>query len=193
MGCIAVVQVQKVRRAVTRFKYREIFLTEIRVAGFAGIKGKEEGEIRVVGIQQVEIAKVKSVISWNRGEEGVEQVKPFVVKLGVMYAENFVELCGGAFDGCKIAVVQDDTQGKLAEVVAVKFNLLKAFAKFPHLRFPGIVEEHILRAGVVQIHLTHEGSLGVVKMAALGLDVAAGLARRFFPPFGHDVIVGGNT
>ena len=193
MGGIAVMQIQKVRRAVTGFEHGEIFLAEMRVSRFPGMQGKEKRKVGVVRVEEIEIAKVEGVVAGNGGEKRIQQVVAFVVELGVVNAEDFVELRGGAFHRGKIEVVQDDTQGKLAEVVAVQFDLLDALAELAHLRFLGIVEQHILRCCIVQIDLAHERPLGVVKVAAFGLDGAAGLAGFFFLPFGHDVIVGANV
>src|ERR1700722_3558221 len=122
----------------------------MRVARFAGVQCKKKGKVCVVGVQQIQVAKVEGLISWDCGEKRVEQVKPFVVKLGIVDTENFVEVRGGTFDRSKIAVVQDDTQGKLAKVVAVEFDFLDALAQLPHLRFLRIVEEQVLRASVIQ-------------------------------------------
>ena len=72
----------------------------------------------------------------------------------------------------------------------MQLDLLDAFAELPDLGFLGIVEEHVLRGGVVQIDLADERTLGVVKVAALGLDGPARLAGIFFLPLGDDVVVG---
>ena len=53
----------------------------------------------------------------------------------------------------------------------------------------GIVEEHVLRRSVVEADLTGERALGVVEMAALGLNDPAHLAGIFLFPLGHHVIV----
>jgi hypothetical protein len=79
------------------------------------------------------------VVPGYGGEKAVEQVKAFIVELGVMHAENFVELRGGAFYGREIRVVQDDTQGKLSEVVAVDFDFFDALTELAHQRFLGVV------------------------------------------------------
>src|SRR6266404_6027216 len=46
-----------------------------------------------------------------------------------------------------------------------------------------------MRRGVVEIHLTDERMLRIVKVPALGLNHPPGLARIFFLPFGHNVVV----
>src|SRR5258705_4646644 len=154
---------------------------------------EKKGKVRVVGIEQIQIAKVEGVIPGNSSEKGVEQVKPFVIKLRIVNTKNFVEVCGGTFHRGKIAVVKDDSQRKLPEVVAMEFELLDALAKLLHLGFLRIIKKQILRTAVVQTHLAHKRSLGVVKMPALGLDVAAGFAGLFFLPFRHDVVIGGDA
>jgi hypothetical protein len=53
MGRVAVVQVQKVRRAVSRFEHGQIFLSEVGVACLPGIQREEKRKVGVVGIKQV--------------------------------------------------------------------------------------------------------------------------------------------
>src|SRR5882762_3735776 len=46
-----------------------------------------------------------------------------------------------------------------------------------------------MRRRVVEIHLTDERMLGIVKVPSLGLNHPSGFARIFFLPFGHNVVV----
>ena len=62
-------------------------------------------------------------------------------------------------------------------------------SEFPHLGFFRVVGQNVLLRGVVQIDLAEERVLGVVEVAALGLDRPSRLARIFLFPFGDDVIV----
>ena len=71
----------------------------------------------------------------------------------------------------------------------MQLDLLNAFPEFPDLGFLGIVEKHVLCGRVVETDLAREGTLGVVEVAALGLDDPAHLAGIFLFPLRHDVIV----
>ena len=154
------------------------------------MEGEEKGKVGVVGVEQIQGPEVESVVAGNCREECVQKVVFFFVELGVVNTEDFVELGARPVHLGQVQVVDDDGERKLAEVVAVEFDLLDALAEFPNLGFFRIVEQHILRRRVVQVDLAEERALGVVKVAALGLDDPAGLAGIFFLPFGHDVIVG---
>ena len=72
----------------------------------------------------------------------------------------------------------------------MQFDLLDAFPEFPDLRLLRIVKERVLGGSVVQVDLAEERTLGVMEVAALGLDVPPGLAGIFFLPFGDNVVVG---
>ena len=181
---IAVMKVQEVRCVVVGLQDREILLPEMAIARLATVKGEEKREIRVVGVEQIQGTQVEDVIAGNRREKSVQEVVFFFVELGVMDAEDFVEVGAGAVHLGQIEVVNHDGQRKLAEVIPVQLDLLDAFAQFPDLGFLRIVEKHVLRGSVVQVDLADERALGVVKMAALGLD-----GRRVLPEssFFHSV------
>src|SRR5580700_5162698 len=106
-----------------------------------------------------------------------------------MDAEDLVELGGGFFDRRECAVVNDHGQRELTEVVAAQFNFLDSSSELAHLRFLGIIEQRVVRGGIVQMDLTEKGSFGVVKMPALGLYAPSRSPGLLFFPFGDDVIV----
>src|SRR5882762_2556612 len=120
MRDVPVVEIEKVRCAVVRFEHGQILLPELAVPGITRMEGEEKGKIGVVGVEQVEVAEVKGVVSRNRSEKGVEQVVAFFIELRIMHAEDFVELRGCSFDRGEIAVVEDHGQRKESEVVAMK-------------------------------------------------------------------------
>src|SRR6267143_2609983 len=120
------------------------------------MQGEEERQIGVVRVEQIEVAEVESVISWNSGEKGVEQVVAFFIERRIMHAEDFVELRSCPFDRGEIAVVEHDGEREETEVVAVKLNLFDPFSELADLRFLGIVEQGVLRGGIVQIDLAKE-------------------------------------
>jgi hypothetical protein len=96
MGDVAVMQVQKVRRVVVRFKNREIFLTEMPVLKLATVESEEKGIIRIIGIEKIQGAEVKSVIAGNCREKCIKEIGFLFVELGVVNTEDLMELgaCG---------------------------------------------------------------------------------------------------
>src|ERR1700730_8019212 len=189
VGDVAVMQVQEVRGVVVGLKDGEILLAEMGIPRLATVKGEEEREIRVVGVEQIQRTQIEDVIAGHRREKGVQKVVLFFVKLGVVHAEDFIEVGARAIHLAHIEFVNHDGERKLAKVIPVQLNLLDAFAQFPDLGFLGIVKQHVLCGTLVQADLAGERALGVVKMAALRLDDPAHLAGVFLFPLGHDVIV----
>jgi hypothetical protein len=61
-------QVQKVGRAVVRFKDRQIFGSKMDVSRFAGQNRKEETEIGVVTVQEIKLPKVQRVVAGHHSE-----------------------------------------------------------------------------------------------------------------------------
>ena len=175
---------------VIGFKDREILLPEMRIARLATVKGEEKREIRVVGVEQIQGTQVVDVVAGNRREKSIQQVVFFFIELGIVDAEYLIEFGACPVHLGHVEVVNHDGQGKLAKVIPVQLDLLDAFTEFPDLGFLGIVEEHVLCGSVVETDLAEERTLGVVKVAALGLDDPAHLAGIFFFPFRDDVIVG---
>ena len=155
----------------------------------ATVKGEEKREIRVVGVEQIQGAQVEDMVAGNRREESVQQVEFFFVELGVMDAEHLVEVGACSVHFGQVEVVNHDGKGKLAKVVPVQLDLRNSFPEFSDLGFLGIVEKHVLRGSVVKTDLAGERTLGVVKVAALGLDDPAHFAGIFLFPLRHDVIV----
>ena len=189
VGHIAVMKIQEVRRVMVGFENGEIFLPEMRVARLAAVQGKEKREIGIVGVEQIQGTQIEGVVARNRGEKRIQKVVFFFIELRIMDAEHLVKIRARAVHFGQVQVIDDDGQGKLAKVIPVQLDFLDPFAEFADLRFLGIVEEHVLCWRIVQIDLAGERPLGVVKVAALGLNDPAHLAGIFLFPLGHDVIV----
>src|ERR1700756_4927036 len=133
-------KIQEVRGVVVGLQDREILLPEMAVSRLATVKGEKKREIRVVGVEQVQGTQVVSVVAGNRSEEGVQQVVSFLVKLGIVNAEHFVELGARPVDLGEVEVVDHDRERKPAEVIPVQLDFLDTFTQFPDLGFFGIVE-----------------------------------------------------
>src|SRR5580704_5946865 len=131
----------------------------------ATVKGEEKREIRIVGVEQIQGTQVEDVVAGNRRKKSVQQVVFFLIELGVMDAEDLVEVGARTVHLGHIQVINHDGQRELAEVIPVKLDFLDAFTEFPDLGFLGIIEEYVLCRGVVKTDLARKGTFGVVKMA----------------------------
>src|SRR5208283_1404327 len=186
---VAVMEIQKVWCVVVGLKDRKILLSEMEVARLATVKGEEKREIRIIRVEQVQGTQVEDVVGGNCREKGIQEVVFFFVKLGIVDAENLIEVGACPVHLGQVQVVNHDDERKLAKVVSVQLDFLDAFAEFPDLGLLGIVEQHVLCGSIVEADLASERALGVVKMAALGLNDPAHLAGIFFFPFRDDVKV----
>src|SRR5260370_19618346 len=166
-----------------------MLVPEVGVARLATVKGEEKREIGIIGVKQIQRTQVEDVVAGDCREKGVQQVEVFFIELGVVDAENFIEVGTGPVHLGQVKVVNDDGERKLAKVVPVALELRNAFADCPYLGFLGIVEKHVLCGSVVKTDLASERALGVVKVAALSLDDPAHFAGIFFFPLRDGVIV----
>ena len=164
-------------------------MPEMTIPRLATVKGEEKREICIVSIEEIQGTQVEDVVAGNRREKGVQKVVFFFVELGIVDAENFVEVGARPIHFGQVEVVNNNGQRKVAKVIPVQLNLLDPFAEFPDLALFGIIKQYILRSPVVHVDLADERTLGVVKMAAFGLDDPSHLAGIFLFPFRDDVIV----
>jgi len=63
---------------------------------------EQKCQIRVVRVHEPETAKIVSVISWNRGEPGVQQVVPLIEYGRIMGREAFETLRDRALDASRV-------------------------------------------------------------------------------------------
>src|SRR5205823_3183416 len=122
VGHIPVMKIQEVRCVVVSFKDGEILLPKMRIARLATVKSEEKRKIRVVGIEQIERTQVEDVIPRYCREECVEEIVFFFVELGVMDAEDFVEISTCAVHLRQIQVINHDGQRKVAEVIPMQLD-----------------------------------------------------------------------
>jgi hypothetical protein len=139
MGYVALMEVQEVRRVVVRFENRQILLPEMPVLRLATVESEEKGIIRVIGIEKILRPEVKGVVAGNCREKCIEEVVFLFVKLGIVNAEHFVKFGACAVHLCRVQVIDDDGERKLAEIVPVELDLLDALPELPNLRLLRIV------------------------------------------------------
>jgi len=132
-------EVQKVRRVVVRFENRQILLTEMPVLRLATVESEEKGIIRVIGIEEIQRPEIKRVIAGNCREKCIEKVVFLFVDLRIVNTEDLIELGARAVHLRWVQVINDDSEGKLAEIVPLEFDLLDALAKFSNLRLLRII------------------------------------------------------
>src|SRR5580692_5996131 len=119
MGHVSVVQVEEVGRVMIRFKDRKVFLVEMAILVVSTMQGEEKRIIRIVRVQKVHRTEIEDVIAGNGCEERIEKVVFLLVELRVVNTEYLVELCTCPFQLCQIAVVDNDGERKVAEVISL--------------------------------------------------------------------------
>ncbi len=139
MGDVAVMQVQEVRRVVVRFKNREIFLTKMPVLKLATVESEEKGIIRIIGIEKIQGAEVKSVIAGNCREKCIKEIGFLFVELGIVNTEDLIELGACPVHFRRIQIIDNNGEGKLAEIVPSELEFLDALPEFPNLGLLRIV------------------------------------------------------
>jgi len=107
---IAVMKIQEVRGVVVGLQNGKIFLSEMGIARLATVKGKEKREVRVIRIEQIQRAQVEDVIAGDCRKKGVQEVVFFFVELGIMDAEDFVEVSACPVYLRQVEIVNDDGQ-----------------------------------------------------------------------------------
>src|SRR5947199_944555 len=127
-------EVEKVRRVVVCFEDRQIFLMEMPVVRLATVESEEKGIIRVIGIEKIQGTQVKSVISGNCREKCVQEIVFLFVELGIVNTENLIELGACPVHLRRVQIIDDDGEGKLAEIAPLELDLLDALTEFPNLR-----------------------------------------------------------
>jgi hypothetical protein len=97
----------------------EIFLPEMAIPRLATVKGEEEREIRIVGVEQIQGTQVEDVVAGNRREKGVQKVVFFFIELGIVDTENLVEVGARPVYFGHVEVVNHDSQRELTKVIPV--------------------------------------------------------------------------
>src|SRR5258705_13302727 len=88
MGDLAVMQVQKVWRAVVGFERSQVLGTEMGVCLLAWKDREQKRQIGVVRVEQIELAEVQRIIPRYGGEIGVQLVVDFRKQIAVRVGED---------------------------------------------------------------------------------------------------------
>ena len=69
----------------------------------------------------------------NRREKCVQEIVFLFVELGIVNTEDLIELGACPVHLRRVQVIDDDGEGKLAEIVPFELDLLNALPEFPNL------------------------------------------------------------
>ena len=92
VGDLAVMQVQKVRRAVVGFEHGQVLRAEMGVRLLARKDREQKRQVGVVRVQQIQLAEVERVVAGHGGEVGVELVVGLRKQAAVGVGEDASEL-----------------------------------------------------------------------------------------------------
>ena len=182
---LAVMQVQKVRRAVVGFEHRKVLRAKMRVRLLARQDRKQKREVGVVRVQQIQLAEIERVVAGHRGEVGVELVVGLDEEIAVGIGEDASEL---AHELVKLGLrlpIQNDREREIAQRLAVAQST-QAVAQILDVGLLRLIDQHIARVclGRVVAHLRHKAGLRDIEVAAALVDFLARLVRCKRRPFG---------
>src|ERR1051325_8268518 len=111
----------------------------ILFSSLATVESEEKRIIRVIGIEKIQRPEVKRVVAGNCREKCVEKVVFLFVELGIVNTKNLIKFGACTIHLHRVQVIDNDGEGKLAEIVALKLDLLDAFPEFSNLRLLRII------------------------------------------------------
>jgi hypothetical protein len=97
------------------------------------VESEEKGIIGIIGIEKIQGAEVKSVITRNCREKCIKEIGFLFVKLGIVNTEDLIELGACPVHLRRIQIIENDGERKLAEIVPSEFEFLDALPEFPNL------------------------------------------------------------
>src|SRR5271166_5607389 len=92
VGNVAGVQVEEVGSAVVGFDDCEVLRAKMRVRLLAGKDRKEEGQVGIICVQQIQLAKVQRIVARYGSEIGVELVVSLRKQVAIRVGEDASEL-----------------------------------------------------------------------------------------------------
>src|SRR5271169_6455561 len=92
VGNIAGMQVEIVGCAVVGFEHSQVFGAEMRVRLLAGKDRKEERQVGIICVQQIQLAEVERIVARYGGEIGVELVVSLRKQVAIRVGEDASEL-----------------------------------------------------------------------------------------------------
>src|SRR2546430_349509 len=101
-------QIQVIRRAMSRFENSKIFPLQVRIPHRPRIDREQEGQIGMVRVQGPLFAEIELLISGHRRKERIQEVVALLVQHTIVPGKEFLELWEGAFYLCATPVVDHD-------------------------------------------------------------------------------------
>ena len=144
---VLVVQVEVERRPVGRLQDGQVLAPEVRIRGGSPVQREEERQVRVVGVEQVQVAEVGGAAAGNRRQPGVQEVRALLHQRGVVRREHLETVGDAPRQGGPVLVPQHDAEGTLAEEPAVQLDLPQAGTEVGDEGGGALVDEEILRGG----------------------------------------------
>jgi hypothetical protein len=109
------------------------------VLELATVEREEKGIIRIIGIEKIQGAEVKSVIAGNCREKCIKEIGFLFVELGIVNTEDLIELRACPVHLRRVQIIDNDGEGKLAEIVPLELDFLDALPELPNLGLLRIV------------------------------------------------------
>src|SRR5579862_2691116 len=100
MGNVAGVQVEEVGRTVVGFDDCQVLRAEMHVRLLARKDCKKKRKVRVVRVQQIQLAEVKRIVARHSGEVSVQLVVGFHKQIAVRVGEDASELSNELIEFC---------------------------------------------------------------------------------------------
>ncbi len=79
VGHVPAMEIEVVRRAVSRFEDSEILPLQMRVPLAAGIYREQKRQVGVIGVERPLLAEIELPVAGHGGKERIEQVVAFLV------------------------------------------------------------------------------------------------------------------
>src|SRR5208282_2611806 len=116
---LPVMQIQEVRCAVVGFEHGQVLGAEICIRLLAGKDRKQERQVGVVRVEQIQLAKVQRIVARHDGEIGVELIVGFRKQAAVAVGKDARKLGSKLLQFGFRAAVEDNRQRELAQRLTV--------------------------------------------------------------------------
>ena len=139
------VQVERVRRVMRGFEYRECLAAKVAAGSLARVEREQEAQIRSVRLQDSEPAQIVSAVPGHDAQPGVQQVVRLLEQAAVVDSHRLLGFGCLVLKRPRILPVYDDGQRCAAEEMPVHFELGQSVAELSDGRACRIVDQHFFR------------------------------------------------
>src|SRR5208337_2041864 len=142
VGDLAVMQVQKVWGAVVGFEHGQVLCAEMLVRLFPGKDRKEERQVGVIRVQQIQLPEVHRMVARHSGEISVELVVGFRKQIAVGVGEDSSKFGSELIEFHARAAIEHNREREIAKRLTVTESA-QAIAKIFDVRLLRFVHEHV--------------------------------------------------